>query len=311
MDGNDVLRKIGLFIGVAACGALAVSCGGGGDSSEPTPTPTDTSATPTPTPTTATVFDLVSAFDVLTNNANIAFAYFTPTGGAETFNDASRVNGQSRATLAFVPESASFRFADTDTATTFAAADLVSASATQRVYANGARRLTYEVPFDHSLRATYEVANQPFTRNSVAGTLRSNRVSLFFNTVTTTAAIASTLSYTGTAQAAGGQPGVTPPGAITASPTTFSVSAGSTNTITGTIVLQQTVGGVTTTVGTIAVNAPVTASAFAGTIDDTASGLKGSYAGTLAGPNREEVVLLFALANTDSTREYVGTFIGD
>lgn len=313
MDGNIVIRKLGLLLGVAACGALVTSCGGGG-SSEPTPTPTGTStATPTPTPTTSVVFDLSEGFEVVSANANLIYAFFTPTGGVETFNDGARINGQSRVSLDFSPEVASFQFPDLEDPATFDEADLASASDTSRVYAEGDRQLILEVPYSHSLRTIYEIDDQPFTRNTVAGTLRSQRVTLFFNTVTTTSDITSTLSYTGTAQAFGGQLGTTPSGAISANPATFTVTPGSTNdTISGTIAVFSTVDGTTTQVASIPVNTTLNSSGgFSGSIDEATYGLKGNYAGSLAGPNRDELVLMFAVANADNTRKFVGSYIGD
>ena len=309
MDGNDVLKKIGLLIGVAACGALVTSCGGGDP--EPTPTPTET-ATPTPTPTTSGVFDLTAAFQASSTNANLIYAYFTPTGGAETFNDASRLNGVANVSLAFDPETATFLFPDLPDPVTYDSADLVSSSSTSRVYAEGDTSLTLELPFSEVLRVTYEIDDQAFTRNSTAGTLRSQRVALFLNNVTTTADITSTLTYTGTPVVAGGEPGVTPAGAVTSQATTFTITPGTDDTVTATITIFQTVGGATTQVAQFAINEELGANGgFSGAIDDTTNGLKGVFAGGLAGANREELVLIFSLANADDGREYVGTLIAD
>jgi hypothetical protein len=305
-----VLKKLGLLIGVAACGALVTSCGGD-DTPDPAPTATGT-ATPTPTPSAAVVFDLTAGFEATSNNANGIAAFFTPTGGVETFNDASRLNGPSTIALAFNPETARFQFPDQADAETFSGADFVSGSATQRVYADGNRMLTLQVPFSQSLRVTYELDNQPFTRDSTAGTLRSERTALFFNTVTTTDDITTTLTYTGDWDATGGEPGTTPPGAISIPQTTFTVTPGTDDKVTGTVQVFQTINNVSTKVAEFAIDATVSASGgFSGTVDDTVFDLKGSYAGTLAGPNREELVIVFNIANTDDAREYQGSYIGD
>ncbi|WP_156170049.1 hypothetical protein [Aurantiacibacter luteus] len=306
-----MLRKIGLLIGVAACGALVVSCGGGGDDTDPEATATST-ASPTPTPTTVVDFSLSTPIDATSSNTGTVYAYFTPTGGTETFNDANRLPGTANIKLTFAPESASFSFPDLTESAFFAGTTLTSATATQRVYTDGARKLTLQVPFAQSLRAIYEIGGQAFTRDTTAGTLRSQRVALFFNTVTTTSAIASNLTYTGTPLAVGGTPGTTPPGVITAQPVTLTVSSGTTNTITGTINLFQTINGTTTQVGSFALSATVSAAGgFSGTIDDNTYNLDGTFAGSLSGANREEVVLVFSVANTTDKRKYVGSLIGD
>ena len=309
-DGNNVLRKLGLLIGVAACGALVVSCGGGGDDTDPEATATST-ATPTPTSTTATDFSLATPIEATSTNTGLVYAFFTPTGGAETFNDASRLPGTATVSLKFAPDSATFGFPDLTDPAVFAGSTLTAITPTQRTYVDGARKLTLEVPFTEALRATYEIGGQAFTRDTTAGTLRSQRVALFFNTVTTTTAIASALTYTGTPVAAGGTPGTTPAGVITAQPLTLTVSAGTTNTITGTINLFQTINGTTTQVGAFPISATVTAGGgFSGTIDDNTYNLDGSFAGALAGANRDEVVLVFSVANTTDKRKYVGSYIG-
>ena len=308
MIGNNVLKKIGLLIGVAACGALVTSCGGG-DDAEPTPTPSET-ATPTPTPTTSVDFDLTAGFEATSVNANLVYAYFMPTGGAETFNDATRLPGNSSITLAFDPERATFGFPDLSSAAVFDADDLVTSSATRRVYVDGDRSLTLDVPFGESLRATYEIDNQAFTQDTVAGTLRSQRVTVFLNSVTTTADITNTLSYTGTPVVAGGEPGVTPSDAISSPQVTITINPGTTDTVTGTIQVFRTVGGTSTLVAQFAIDVELSAGGqFSESIEDTARGLSGIVAGSLAGANREELVLLFTLQNADDGREFVGSLI--
>lgn len=305
-----MLKKLGLLVGVAACGVLVTSCGGD-DTPDPEPTATAT-PTPTPTPTTSVVFDLTAGFEATSTNANLITAFFTPTGGAETFNDASRLNGTAQVTLEFGPESATFRFPDLTDAQSFAGADLVSASATERVYANGNRMLTLQVPYSESLRAIFELDNQAFTRDGTAGTLRSERTTIFINSVTTSADITTTLTYTGLWEATGGQPGTTPPGAISIPQTTFTITPGTDDKVTGTVQVFRTINNVRTKVAEFNVNANLNSlGGFSGTIDDTTFGLKGAYAGSLAGANREELVLIFNITNADDGREYQGTFIGD
>ena len=191
-DGNNVSRKFALLVGVAALGALVTSCGGD-DNGSPTPTPTGTSTptpTPTPTPTQAQVdFDLSDDFATTSTNANYTFAYFTPAaGGDETFNGASRLNGTASIDFAISPELVSFEFANSTDPVTFDDGDLESASTTLRSYARGDEGLVLELPFNHVLRVRYEL-QAPFIRDTVPGELRAERVSLFFNRVTTSAAI--------------------------------------------------------------------------------------------------------------------------
>ncbi|QZH75518.1 MAG: hypothetical protein JY451_02575 [Erythrobacter sp.] len=313
-----MIRKLGLLLGVAALGALVTSCGGD-DSSTPTPTPTGTSTgTPTPTPTpTSIAFSTTASFSATTTNAGYIVAYFTPTaGGVETFNDGARVNGTSTIDFVASPDSATFNFPDLEDPVVFDAADFVSASATERRYVSGDEALTLFLPFQHVLLTTYQIDSQAFTRGTVAGTLRSQRNALFFNPVTTTSAITTPLTYTGQVQVAGGDPGTTPSGVITATATDFTITPGASSTaVAGTIRVFQTVAGVETLVATIAISDTVSASGgFDGTITDTPNKLTGQYAGILAGPNREEIVIIFSVidstADDSDFTEFVGSFIG-
>ncbi len=305
-------RKIIAFLGAAAGCALIASCGGGGNSS-PTPTPTPT-GTPTPTPTatptpTLTVFDFTKAFTDTVANASYIFAYFMPnSGGPEVWSDGSRASGQSTITYAVSPEKATFTWPDGAALQSFTAADLQTATATLRSYRSGTEALTLELPFQNVLRASYE-RKQAFTRETVPGTLRSTRVTLFFNEVSTTDAITANLSYTGTAQVAGGKPG-TAIQAFTSPATAFTVTA-SDKKITGSIQIIETVGGVAMVRAVLPISATLAADgSFAGTIDDTANGFKGTYVGSLAGPSREEMFIIFNVAHTDG-REFIGSLIGD
>jgi hypothetical protein len=307
-----VRRKFTLLTGAAACCALLAACSGNSNSPTPTPTPTGTPTpgpTPTPTPTpTAVDFDFTKAFTAVTGNASIIYATFTPTaGGAEVWSDGSRVNGISKIEYAVSPESVKFTWPDSLALTTFTAADRQTDTPTLRSYRKGTDGITLELPFDQVLRVSYE-HSENFVRETVAGILRSTRVSLFFNPVTTTSAITTNLTYTGTAKVVGGKPGV---GYVlfTADPSTLTVAA-SDKKITGTIRIVENVNGTPTVRAVLPISATVGAdSNFTGTIDDTANGFKGTFVGALAGAAREEVALIFNVAHTDG-REFVGSFIG-
>lgn len=310
-----MLRKYALFIGVAALGAVVTSCGGD-DSGTPTPTPTDTStATPTPTPT-AVTFSLSQDFATQSTNANYAFAYFTPdSGGDETFSGASRLNGQATIDFAISPETVSFGFPDLDDPVSFEGTELVGSTATTRSYERGSEKLLMELPFAHVLRVSYE-SQADFTRDGTDGILRGQRVSIFFNSVTSEDAIAADITYSGSVQVVGGDPGTTLAGTISAPDTSFLVDA-SANTITGTIEIYENAGGTPTLVATLPFTATLnTNGTFTGTLEDDANNLDGNFAGALSGPNREEVFILFSVSgNADGSddtddRRYVGSFIG-
>ncbi|WP_340588919.1 hypothetical protein [Erythrobacter alti] len=312
-----MLRKIGLFIGVAACGALVTSCGGGNP--DPTPTPT-TTATPTPTPTSATNFSLTADFSSTSFNANYGFAYFTPNGGTEIFSGGSRINGTSAISFVASPDSATFTFPDLNDAVVFGASDFVSVDATERRYATANTALTLFLPFENVMRVNYEIDNQAFTRDSVDGILRSQRVAVFFNTPTTTDDITATLSYTGTVDVVGGDPGVTRSGSISSPNVTFTITPGTNDTLTGTIDIFEDVMGVPTVVASLDFSATVSSTGvFEGTLEDTANELTGNFVGTLAGANREELFILFAARDADVAGEaddgdnttFVGSFIGN
>lgn len=316
MDGNHVIRKLGLLLGVAALGALVTSCGGD-DSSSPTPTPTGT-ATPTPTPTSAATFSLTSSFSSNSSNAGYIFAYFTPgAGGVETFSDSARVNGSNSFAFVASPDSVTFGFPDLTNPVVFNAADFVNVTATERRYVSGDEALTMLLPFQNAMQVTYQINNQDFTRGTVDGKLRSQRVGLFFNPVTTTSDITTTLSYTGQAQVAGGDPDVTQANVLTSAQASITVTPGATDdVVAGTILIFQTINNVQTLVATIAINTNLNASnGFSGTITDATNSLTGQYAGVLAGPDRDEIVIVFAATDDDATdtdnTKYIGSFIGN
>jgi len=310
-----VLRKYALFIGVAALGAVVTSCGSD-DTGTPTPTPTDT-ATPTPTPTpTAVTYSLSQDFATESTNANYAFAYFTPDGGGdETFSAASRLNGLASIDFAVSPEMVSFGYPDLDDPISFDDTELVSGSATERSYERGTEKLLMELPFAHVLRVSYE-SQVDFTRDTTDGTLRGQRVAIFFNSVTTEDAIAADVTYNGSVQVVGGDPATTLSGAISAPDTGFLVDA-SANNITGTIEVYEDVNGTPTLVATLPFTATLnTNGTFSGALEDTTNNLDGGFAGALSGPDREEVFILFSVSgNADGSddtddRRFVGSFIG-
>ena len=291
-----VRRKFTLLTGAAACCALLAACSG--NSNSPTPTPTPVSVD----------LDFTKAFTAVTGNALYIYATFTPTaGGPEVWSDGSRVGGLSKIEYAVAPESVKFTWPDSLALTTFTAADRQIDTPTLRTYRKGADGVTLEIPFDQVLRVSYE-HSENYVRETVAGMLRSTRVALFFNPVTTTSAITTNLSYTGTAKVVGGKPGVAY-SLFTADPSTFAVTA-SDKKITGTIRILENVNGTPTVRATLPFSATVGAdSNFTGTIDDTSSGFKGTFVGALAGPAREEVAIIFNVAHTDG-REFLGSFIG-
>ncbi|WP_151973722.1 hypothetical protein [Erythrobacter sp. EC-HK427] len=301
---------------------MVTSCG---DDETPTPTPTsaDTSTpTPTPTPTSTApiAFSVTQDFAASSANTNAIVGFFTPDGStSEVFSSAARVNGTAVIELDTTPDTASFGFPDIATLLVFAAADFVSVSATERRYARGDEALTLFLPATHIMRVTYDLDDQAFTRDNVAGTLRSRRSSLFFNPVTTTDDITAALTYTGTAEAFGGAPGVTPSGILTVTATNLVVTPGATataaDTVTITIEIFETVNNVSTRVATLVMTDDVTTNGtFFGDIDDNTFGLDGEFAGSLAGPNREEAFLVFSVTDDDpadaDNRRFVGSWIG-
>ncbi len=307
------MHRKSILLASAAFGCLLITaCGGGGDSS-PTPTPTPTSTatptpTPTPTPTQAPVdFDFTKAFTTQVTNASYVFAYFKPTSGDETWSDGSRRDGTSEIVYAVAPESVAYDWPDPFEIPSFVAADLDSASDVLRVYRKGTDVLRMELPFEHVLRVSYQHA-QSYVLDTVPGTLRSFRYALFFNPVTTTDAISANLTYTGTAQVTGGTSGTTAAGVYFASATDLVVTA-SDKKITGKIRIFETVNGSPVERAALPFSATVGSSGFfSGESDDTTYGFKGRFAGTLAGPNREEAFLIFDVLDEDGA-EFIGSLI--
>lgn len=304
---------IGL-VSVALSCALIASCGGGDDSPTPTPTPTSTdTGTPTPSPTpspTAIDFDFTKAFTQTIFNTSYAYAFFRPDGGTEVWNDGSRRNGETKIAYEISPEKATFTWPDTFEIPIFAAADLQTATASLRQYRKGSDGLTMELPFDHILRVSFETS-QAFTRETVAGTLRSFRNSIFYNPVTVTTAISTNLSFTGTPQLVGGKSGTTPVGTYTTDTTTLTINA-TDKKLSGSIRIYENVGGVPTLRATLPISATLgTGPTFAGSTEDTTAKFKGTFVGSLAGPNREEIFLIFNVASTVTTdgREFLGSLI--
>lgn len=318
-----MLRKYALFVGVAALGVLVTSCGGD-ETATPTPTPTDTgTATPTPTPTaTPIAFSVTEAFTADSTNANATFAYFTPDGSmTETFNGATRLNGTSSVAFATAPESVTFTFPDLTDAVVFAASEFVGVTGTERTYSRTNENLSMLLPFAHVMQVSYELS-QDFTRDTTDGTLRATRAAFFFNRVTATDDVTTTLNYTGSVQVAGGEPGVTLSDALSAPDVTFNLQNTGSKVV-GTIEIYEDVNGTPTLIATLDFDGAVnTSSTFTGTLTDATHNYSGSFAGALAGPNREELFILFSISGvegesaTDATdddldpRRIVGRFIG-
>jgi hypothetical protein len=313
-DRNNVLRKFDLVLSAAVGCAILTSCGGSPTPSpSPTPTPSG-SGTPTPTPS-ATPAAFTFATDFTLGSASLyIYANFTPTGGAAVFSDASRVSGLGGLQFIASPEKASFGFPDLTSTVDYLGSERTTTTATLRAYTRSTTSLTLEKPFTNTLRATY-LRTDPFTRSSVVGTLEGYRVALFVLPVTTTTAIGSSLTFAGSPRVVGGTPGTTRPGAVTAAPVTFTVvpaaSATALPTITGTVRVSETASGTTTERAVLAFSGTLDANgAFNGTIADTANAFTGAFSGTLAGPNREEVALVFAASHADG-RKYVGDVLAD
>ncbi len=307
-------------IGAAICCVLVTACGG---DDSPTPTPTETptpSPSPTPTPT-AVDFDFSKDFEASISNSAYAFAYFAPEGGTETWNDGSRRNGQSTIAYEVGPESVKYTWPDTLELATFTAADLLNSSPTIRTYRKGSTDgLQMELPFQHVLRVAYE-KSQSFIRETVPGTLRSFRYSLFFNPVTSEDKITANLSYAGTPQVAGGEAGVTPAGVISAPATNLVVGPdGDDIKISGTIRIVETVNGNAVEQAVLPISGKVGANGFFnGLIEDDTNDFAGNFVGSLAGPSREEIFLVFYAVKVDGegkededdVRKYIGSLIGD
>lgn len=253
-------------------------------------------------------YDFAKAFTDTVVNTSYIFAYFAPTNGSEIWNDGARQDGTSKITYAVSPESVAFDWPDSAALTTFGAADRQTDTPTVRSYRKGTEGLILELPFEHVLRASYE-RTQDFVRETVPGTLRSTRVTLFFNAVTTTGAISTNLEYTGTAQVVGGKSGTSAPGLFSSPAATFTVAA-SDKKITGTIQVFENVNGTPTLRAVLPISATVGANGtFTGDINDAANGFKGKFVGSLAGPAREEMFIIFNVAHTDG-REFLGSLIG-
>lgn len=302
-------RKFDLVFSAAISCALLSSCGGGGS---PTPTPTPS---PTPTPTasaTPVVFDFVQATSATSAMLAIS-ADFTPTGGSAVFNDASRISGASLYTYAISPETVSFTFPDLATTPSFLGTERTATSATSRTYTRGTTSLRLDVPFTQTMRATY-VRTDPFTRNTTAGDLLSSRIGLFVvPQATATAALTGSITYAGTPQVVGGTGGTTPAGAASAAATSFTLTAATAPTVTGTIRITETLAGVPTEKAVLAFSGTMTsttATNITGTITDTANGFSGTFSGSLSGPAREEMALVFSVTHADG-RKYVGNLIAD
>ena len=305
-----VLRKSPLLASVALCSALLLaSCGDDDNAPTPTPTPTDSptpSPTPTPTPT-AVEFDFTKDFETTSTNTSYIYAYFTPTDGEETWSGSSIRSGVAAIDYDASPNSVTYRFPDSATVRSFVADDLIGSSTNRRSYRKGTEGLVLELPFEHILRVSYERVD-PYTNDTVPGDLRSNRVGLFFNPVTTSDAIASNISFTGAAQVVGGKPGTTSPGVYSSPETTITIAA-SDKKVSGTIQIVQNSGGTTTVIATLPISATLTdAGIIKGEIKNNADGFNGAYIGTLAGPNREELFLIFEVRNSDG-RVLTGSLI--
>ncbi|MEO5706692.1 MAG: hypothetical protein ABIT10_12320 [Alteraurantiacibacter sp.] len=306
-----MLRKFDLVLSAALCCAVLTSCGG-----SPSPTPSPTPGTPTPSPTataTPAVFNFTSDFALSTGGLYI-YANFTPTGGTERFSDASRISGLGGLAFTASPEKSVFGFPDLSSDPTYLAAERTTATATQRIYVRDATSLTLDKPFSNMIRATYKRTDAA-TVGATAGTLRGYRVALITIPVTTTTAIAANITYTGTPSVVGGTLNATLPGTVTSTVTTFTVvPATSTTTlpkITGTIRVFETVGAVTTEKATLVFAGEIaTTGSISGAITDTTFAFSGAFSGALAGPNREEMALVFSATHADG-RKYVGDLLAD
>lgn len=319
MTALRTVRKSSLTLGIAACTVLLASCGGGNNNNPaPTPTPT-TTATPTPTPTSTADINFGNDFAFGSGQLYI-YAYFTPTGGLQVFNDANRLaNLAAGLSYEVSPENVTFAFGDLNDNVVFDASTLVSGSDTLRTYANGDEKLKLELPYGNVLRATYSRTDSDIVGVD-PGVLASNRVLILFDAVTTTDDLANGPTYTGTPEIIGGTPGTTAPDAVTAEVTTLTIADvsvtatdGTVTTapgITGTIKIFVDVNGTPTLVTELEVAAQIgTTGTFSAAISDAADEFTGAMAGTMAGANRDEIVFIFSVSHTDG-RKFVGSFIG-
>lgn len=307
--GTSVHRKISYVLGVAALGAMVASCGG---SNSPTPTPTET-PTPTPTPTsTATPTPIDFAQDFIQTSTRVyIYANFTPTGGTAVFSDAARVSGTGAVSYTVSPEEVLYAFPNLAPSASFVGTDLVDASATMRSYANGDESLLMEKPYSHTLRVSY-LRNDSFVSGTEPGILRSARVTVFGNEITTTDAVAAMLSYTGQTQVVGGTPGTTAANIAVANDSTFTVTPTDTvPDIAGTINIFENVGGTMTQKAALVFEGTAGANGtFTGDITDDTYDFEGAFSGSMAGPNREEIYLVFSATHEDG-RRYVGSYLGN
>ena len=305
------LRNRAYLVSVAACGALLASCGSNSTDPAPTPTPTTTgTATPTPTPTSAGPLNFDFSEDFITvSAANYIFAYFTPTAGSpavRVFSDASRRDGTSGVNYDADPETVLFGFPDLSSNVQFVAAERTQSSATTRTYSRTDELLRLFVPFSQVLRATY-MRTDSSVQATVPGSLESSRVGLFANAVTTTDAITSTLTYTGTPALVGGDPGVTSAN-VFGTQSTFSVTTA--GALTGTISVFVDNTNPSSRLAQLSFSGTVTdAGTFAADITDSTSTFTGRFAGGLAGANRDEILVVFSATNPDGEK-IVGSLIG-
>jgi hypothetical protein len=127
--------------------------------------------------------------------------------------------------------------------------------------------------------------------------------------ITTSDDVTTDLAYLGTPHVAGGVPGTTLPDGVLTQDATFTVEA-ATGTVSGTIRIFDN-DGVPTQVAELDFSATLLANqTFSDDISDATYGFTGRFFGSLAGADREELIMVFAAEHTDG-RKYVGSLIGD
>ncbi|TIX49787.1 hypothetical protein E5222_13335 [Alteraurantiacibacter aquimixticola] len=220
------------------------------------------------------------------------------------------MNATAGVSFAVDPETAQFAFPDLSSPVEFDAADLAGSTANSRTYVDGDERLVLERPFTNVLSASYERKDSGIV-GTEPGDIRSTRVVLVLNPVSTTDTIDADIAYTGTPVIDGGTPGTTPDGEAVGEVTTLTVDA-SEDAVVGTLRIFEDSGSGPALVATLPVDADLTnAGTFsqgATTLVDNGSGFSGALIGFLAGPNREEAALVFSISHDDG-RKYVGQLV--
>ncbi|RJY09985.1 hypothetical protein D6201_12055 [Aurantiacibacter aquimixticola] len=301
-------------LAVAAC-ALALAACGGDDTpgSRVIATPT-----PTPTPTTSVIdFDLRAGFEAESENTAISVSNFRPAAdGIRRFDTATRVDGVTAVSLRYSPARLTLAFPDLSSPVQFASTAFGTTSDTRLVVGRTDFGAVLDIPFDHVLRASY-TSEENASRNGAAGIVETRRTAFFFNPVTTQSDLAETITYAGDTSVSGGVPGDTRLSTQRLSARTVNLQLrpggrpSDDDRIAATISISESQGITTPRSVSIPFDTAISANgSFAQEIDHR--GYTGTVYGSVAGPDRQEVLILFAVSGEDlgQTVIYVGNFIG-